>query len=105
MEKALSKRSLSLLEPESNLRRSSGDGLHSQLCTADELSPVGGQGDAGGAHGLVALHRQQEGAGGAGLLELLRRVCVDQKIIRTEVPTDQTGFKAIFLSLFFQSHV
>lgn len=93
---------MSFLEPESNLRRSSRDGLDSQLCSMDKLSPVGGQGDAGGVHGLVALHRQQEGAGGAGLLELLRGVCVDQRNVFTEVPTDQTGFKAIFLSLSFQ---
>lgn len=95
------------LEPESNLRRSSRDGLHSQLGAADELSPVGGQGDAGGVHGLVALHRQQEGAGGAGLLELLRGVCVDQGNICTEVPPDQTGFGVFFSFSFFsrQSHV
>lgn len=97
---------MSLLEPESNLCRSSRDGLHSQLCTADEPPPVGGQGDAGGVHGLVALHRQQEGAGGAGLLELLRGVCVDQRDICTEVPTAQTGFKASSLSLSFpDSHM
>lgn len=92
---------LSFLELEPNLRWSSGDGLHSQLCTADEPPPVGGQGDAGGVHGLLALHRQQEGAGGAGLLELLWGVCVDQGNICTEVPTDQTGLKVTFLPLSF----
>lgn len=86
------------LEPESNLRRSSGDGPHSQLCAADELSPVGGQGDAGGVHGLVALHRQQEGTGGAGVLELLRGVYVVHRNICTEVPTDQSNFSFSFFS-------
>lgn len=92
-------------KPESNLCRSSRDGLHSQLCTADEAPPVGGQGDAGGIHRLVALHGQQEGAGGAGLLELLRGVCVDQRNICTEVQRDHTGFKTIFLSLSFPDSV
>lgn len=78
-----------------NLRRSSRDGLHSELGTADELSPVGGQSDAGGVHGLLALHGQQEGAGGAGLLELLRGVCMDQRNICTVVTTHQTEFKVL----------
>lgn len=86
------RKDLLFLEAEANLRRSPGDGLHSQLCTADELSPVGGQSDAGSVDRLLALHRQQEGAGGAGLLELLGGVCVDHGNICTEVPTRQTGF-------------
>lgn len=78
-----------------NLRRSSGNGLHSELGAADELSPVGGQGDAGGVHGLLALHGQQEGAGGAGLLELLRGVCMDQRNSCTVVTAHQAEFKGL----------
>lgn len=41
----------------------------------------------------MALHGQQEGAGGAGLLELLRGVCEHQRNICTVVATHQAEFK------------
>lgn len=54
---------------------SSGDPLHSQPCTQHGLSPVGRQSDASSVHGLLAVFSQQQGAGGADLLEHVRVIC------------------------------
>lgn len=57
------------------LRCSSHDPLHSETCAQRGLSLVVGQCDGGSLHGMLAVHRQQEGTGGADQLELLRRIC------------------------------
>lgn len=58
-----------------HLRCSSHDPLHSETCAQRGLSLVVGQCDGGSLQGMLAVHRQQKGAGGADQLELLRRIC------------------------------